>query len=281
ALRGSAIGARFPLLLKLIDAREALSVQVHPDDAYASSQEQGKWGKTEAWVILSAQPGAQLVYGITPGTDRDTLAKAAAQGVVLEEYLRHVYVQSGDVLYIPAGMVHAIGKGILLYEIQQSSDVTYRLWDWNRRDAKGNMRVLHLRQALDVARPGLWREALPGVTIPCDGGSRTIYIADRNFALERLTVHGSMPQKPDGSRFYFLTALGSGSLQWTGGTLAFATGDTIFVPATSPAFEIVADCDMLSAYVPDQAQLRALVGPMKAKEVAGLCEGCAFPSTAG
>ena len=144
-LSGDYAGQEFPLLLKLLAARDSLSVQVHPDDAYARQHEGGKLGKTEAWVILDCKPGAELVYGIRAGVTREDLrAACAAGGKAVEDCLRRLPVQPGDVVYIPAGMVHAIGEGILLLEIQQSSDVTYRFWDWGRLDANGNPRALHV-----------------------------------------------------------------------------------------------------------------------------------------
>ena len=140
----------FPLLLKLIDAAEPLSVQVHPNDDYAARVENGKLGKTEAWLILDAPEGSQLVYGIKPGTTLDSLRAACEQGAAGEPLLRRVTVHPGDVCFIPAGCVHAIGAGITLYEIQQSSDITYRFYDWDRVDKNGNRRELHLQKALDV-----------------------------------------------------------------------------------------------------------------------------------
>ena len=135
-LTGEIEGA-FPLLIKLLDARELLSVQVHPDDAYAAANEGGKLGKTEAWVVLNCEPGAKLAYGVTAG--KEELAELARAGRV-EEALNWLTVRPGDVLYIPAGTVHALGGGIQCYEVQQSSDVTYRLWDWGRVDKNGNPR---------------------------------------------------------------------------------------------------------------------------------------------
>ena len=142
--------ASFPLLLKLLDARDALSVQVHPDDSYGKAVE-GKLGKTEAWLILDAPAGSQLVYGLQPGITRDALRAACQEGKAVEGVLRKVDVKPGDVCFIPAGCIHAIGAGIMLYEIQQSSDVTYRFYDYERRDAAGNLRELHIDKALDVA----------------------------------------------------------------------------------------------------------------------------------
>lgn len=140
----------FPLLLKLIDAAESLSVQVHPDDAYAGRNEGGKLGKTEAWLILDAPEGSQIVYGIKAGTTAAQLRTACEAGAAVEPLLRRVNVKPGDVCFIPTGCVHAIGAGILLYEIQQSSDVTYRFYDWDRVDARGQHRELHIDKALDV-----------------------------------------------------------------------------------------------------------------------------------
>lgn len=270
-LRGTAIGERFPLLLKLLDARDRLSVQVHPDDAYAAEHEQGKLGKTEAWVILAAEPGAQLIYGLNPSVDSETLRQALGNPEELEACLNRVYVQPGEVFYIPAGMVHAIGGGILLYEIQQSSDVTYRFWDWMRRDAKGNLRELHVEDALAVTRTGLWMESLAGVTTSEGRSSRTLYIADENFALERLSVRGQLPLDMDGSRFALLTALGGGKLQWEDGELGFQAGETVLMPASAPPCSLSGYFDLLMSYVPDRESLICEYGP-RAVEVAGLVE---------
>ena len=128
-LTGTEVTGEFPLLIKLIDAREWLSVQVHPDDAYAQRVEGDPYGKTEAWVVLDCEPGAQLIFGID--CDVETLRSEIAQGR-LEQHLKKVDVKPGDVLYIPAGTVHAIGANMLIYEVQQSSDRTYRLYAWGR-----------------------------------------------------------------------------------------------------------------------------------------------------
>lgn len=140
---------RFPVLVKLIDAARDLSVQVHPDDAYTLKHE-GQLGKTEMWYIIDAEPGAGLYCGfrreVTPAQ-----LHTAIEGNTLCELLRRVPVKAGDVVFIPAGTVHAIGAGILLAEIQQSSSVTYRLYDYGRLGADGKPRELHIDKALDVA----------------------------------------------------------------------------------------------------------------------------------
>lgn len=137
----------FPLLIKLIDACDRLSIQVHPDDAYAKEKE-GEFGKTEMWYIVDADPGAKLVYGLKD-YDKETFAAAAKDGT-LEKYLNFVEVHKGDVFFIPSGCVHAIGAGILIAEIQQSSNVTYRVYDYNRVGKDGKLRPLHVDKALDV-----------------------------------------------------------------------------------------------------------------------------------
>ena len=148
-----------------------LSVQVHPGDAYAHAHEGGKLGKTEAWVILDAEPGAQIVYGIREGVTREQLANACqCGGEAVQACLNRVSVQPGEVYYIPAGMVHALGGGVTLMEIQQSSDVTYRFYDWDRVDAQGRGRELHIRKGLDVTDVSLHLSACTGKTSACAGG---------------------------------------------------------------------------------------------------------------
>lgn len=141
-------GNEFPLLIKFLDADEDLSVQVHPNDAQARERHQCL-GKTEMWYILHAEPGAELVVGFETDTLPETYVKAVLSGKVMD-LLHREAVQPGDVLYIPAGRIHTIGKGIVLAEIQQSSDITYRIYDFDRTDSAGNKRELHTEQALGV-----------------------------------------------------------------------------------------------------------------------------------
>ena len=135
--------------MKFIDAAERLSVQVHPDDAYARRVE-GQAGKNEMWYILDCEPGAQLLFGLKESCTREELEKAIRENTLVEQ-MRAVPVQKGDVYFIPAGTLHAIGKGILVAEIQQSSDVTYRVYDYGRLGQDGKPRQLHVEKALAVA----------------------------------------------------------------------------------------------------------------------------------
>jgi len=139
---------KFPLLIKFIDAKQKLSVQVHPNDGYAKKFE-GEQGKTEMWYIVDASPGAQIVYGLNGGYTRRELQNFIDAGK-FEDCLNYITVKPGDVYFIPAGLVHAIGAGILIAEIQQNSDTTYRFYDYNRAGDDGKPRELHIQQALDV-----------------------------------------------------------------------------------------------------------------------------------
>lgn len=140
---------QMPYLVKFIDTSDNLSVQVHPDDNYAQVNE-GKEGKSECWLILDAQEGAGIYLGFKSDMKKNNFVDAINSGADLRPFMKFHPVKKGDFFYVPAGSIHAIGKGVLLAEVQQNSDVTYRVWDWNRVDANGNSRELHVKQALDV-----------------------------------------------------------------------------------------------------------------------------------
>lgn len=268
ALTGK-IEGEFPLLLKLIDAQERLSVQVHPDDAYANAHEGGKLGKTEAWIVLNCEAGAKLAYGLN--AQGKSLAEIIDGGKEsIEASLNWVSVRPGDVYYIPSGMVHAIGAGIQIYEIQQSSDVTYRFWDWGRVDANGNSRDLHIEQSLAVTNPEMHLNKIFGVTSLCKGGSRTYYISNRYFELCRLNVSGKMPLC-DG-RMLFITPLGPCTLKWGDESMDLLPFDTVVIPAAMEGASIESeDCKVLMSSLSMRDALKAELG-YRAENVAGLME---------
>ena len=140
---------KFPLLIKLLDANRPLSVQVHPDDTYALNNEANELGKNEMWVVLQAKPGAQLILGVKAGANRDSFHQAIQDGS-LEDYLHYLPVKAGDHICVPAGSLHAILDGLLIAEIQQNSNTTYRVYDWNRVGKAGKPRRLHIEKSLDV-----------------------------------------------------------------------------------------------------------------------------------
>lgn len=215
----------FPLLLKLLDARQPLSVQVHPGDDYALANE-GKPGKSEAWYILDAEPGAKLVCGLD---SRGKNLRDILESGRLESFLRWVDVHPGDVFYIPAGTVHALGSGIQCYEIQQSSDVTYRLWDWGRTGKDGRPRELHIRQGLSVAKVGTAPEQKARVIKQHAGGTGTLLVDDPHFQLYALDLRGTYPL-PTG-RMLFLTAVAACSVSWDNGSQQVAPFTSVLIPA--------------------------------------------------
>ena len=253
----------FPLLLKLLDARETLSVQVHPGDEYALKND-GKYGKTEAWVVLSAEEGARIAYGIKH-LDKP-LSDVVAEGG-LEDSLHWVYPRPGEVYYIPHGCVHALGGGVMVYEIQQSSDATYRFWDWGRVGRDGRPRELHTQKALDVTRSELQLDKVPGATILTEGGSVTHYICDENFALMRLNVCGKMPL--DFKYMAFVTPLGECKISWDGGKYDLKPFETALIPAAATDVYAEGRLTALCSTLPDQAKLRSELG-YRAENVAGL-----------
>lgn len=149
-------GLRFPILIKILDCADWLSVQVHPNDTQALTLEgAGQFGKTEAWQVLAAQPGAELIAGVKPDTTVEQLERAIREGTILERSQKH-HVEAGDTVMMPAGTLHALGPGLLIYEVQQTSDITYRVWDWDRSSNAG--RSLHLEQSIAVTNPLLQGE---------------------------------------------------------------------------------------------------------------------------
>jgi mannose-6-phosphate isomerase len=180
----------FPVLTKIIDARAALSVQVHPDDAYAQRVEGQPNGKTECWLVLACDEGAEIVLGWTRDTSREEYERRVADGT-LGDVLRRVPVAPGDVFYLPAGTLHAIGAGIQIFETQQASDLTYRIFDWNRVDADGKPRELHVAKAGDVLdfRAGTTGAIAP-LHYPEVDGSYALLIGAPRFAVERTTIVG-------------------------------------------------------------------------------------------
>jgi mannose-6-phosphate isomerase len=259
-LTGPADPARiFPVLTKIIDAREALSVQVHPDDAYAQRVEGQPNGKTECWYILAAEPGAELVLGWTRDTNRVEYEQRVAAGT-LGEILRRVKVAPGEAYYLPAGTLHAIGAGIQLFETQQASDLTYRIFDWNRVGADGKPRQLHVAKAADVLD---FRATMPGavkqLVFDDDGVERTVAIADRRFIVERIRfAQGGASITTDG-RPVALMALAMGLTLRTGETLtALRPWQTALVPAAlaQVSFETAGEA-LLVRIDPDLGRLGA------------------------
>ncbi len=252
-----------PLLIKLIDANENLSVQVHPDDNYAAVFE-GGIGKNEIWYIMDAHPGAKLVTGLKPGVTREAFLQSIQEGRI-EECLQKVEVQSGDVIHIPCGQLHSIGAGIVVAEIQQTSDITYRIFDYNRVDGSGMRRPLHIDKALSVVdfNRAVCQTKIPGVEITLDdAGTKTVYLANSFFALEKYYLDGNTSETTDGSKFYvYLCLEGKGKVLSDEMDVDFTAGETFLIPASMGDYTLKGRFTALKTYVPD---LRAdIIGSMR------------------
>lgn len=240
----------FPLLAKFIDATDVLSVQVHPNDEEALPL--GKRGKTEAWYIIHAEPGATLITGLKPGISRAELAEAI-QNVSLDQLVVHQHVTSGDTLLIPAGTTHAIGPGILLYEIQQASDVTYRMYDWGRVDAAGVARELHVNQSLEVVKPDLRADRVAPLQV---SEGRTILAACRYFALEEWEIpEHQLTVDFDQQCFRLVSVIeGSAVASWENDQIDLPVGQTVLIPAAMQTLELTGPARLLVSYVPELEQ---------------------------
>ncbi len=196
----------FPLLVKILDAADKLSVQVHPDDATA--RRDGGEAKTECWYLLDAAPDAAVWAGLRPGVTAAAFQRGLEQGAV-QDLLQRVPVRAGDLLFIPGGRVHAIGAGCLILEVQQSSNTTYRVFDWNRPGADGKPRPLHVEQALKTIR---WENAAAALTpaeaVHDENGFRCVRrLHCPYFQLDEVTLQGPVEQRATGSSFHAFFAL--------------------------------------------------------------------------
>jgi mannose-6-phosphate isomerase len=224
----------FPVLTKIITAHDWLSVQVHPGDAYAQRVEHQPFGKTECWYVLDAQPNAQIVYGWNRDTTRAEYERRVADGT-LGELLRYIDVRKGDTVYIPHGVVHAIGPGLAIFETQQASDLTYRMFDYNRLGLDGKPRELHVQKAADVLN---YRATASGtlsqISYRLEGLDRTALIADKHFVVERVVATSEPATMATQTRPLILMSLDA-PLEAATSALSVTLGryQTVLVPAAS------------------------------------------------
>ncbi len=241
----------FPILVKLMDASRNLSIQVHPSDSYAEQYENGESGKSEMWYVLDAEPGAELIFGCNQELKPEEMRACLEEGTI-ERYLRKVPVRKDDVFFIPAGTIHAVGEGVLLAEVQQNSNLTYRLYDYERLDKDGRQRELHQEKALQVAnlsssikprQPMRVLRYRPGV-------ATELLCRCKYFEVNRMLVNTERRQKvtysADALSFRVLLCIdGAGRLLYDGEALDFRKGDCIFVPADSVEMEIKGEAQFL------------------------------------
>jgi len=249
-------GQRFPLLAKFIDANAQLSVQVHPNDSYAAQHEGGKSGKTEFWYILAVEPHASIIHGFKAPTTRAEVQRAIQNGT-LERLLHEEEVRAGDVIFVPAGTVHAIGHGVMLYELQEYSDVTYRMYDYGRLTAAGKTRELHIERSLDVANYSVSPriKITPVVLAGGNGYEERCLVACRYFVTRELhlTGRGSVAGKTEGSCI-ILSSLGAEVQVCYGATSGqsetLSRGQTMVLPAALGEYRIEGNGVLLYSYVP-------------------------------
>jgi len=234
----------FPLLIKYIDAEEQLSVQVHPNDAYAASHA-GELGKTEMWYVLHADPNACLIAGLRDNVTAEQFRAALIDGDPAA-LLHHMPVKTGESIFIPAGRIHAIMPGLLILEIQQNSDTTYRLYDWRRLGLDGKPRALHVEQAMAVTD---WHDYAPSPAVQQSTveqrATRMLLAACQYFRVEKLALTSPYVFTGDGGSFQALNVVvGSGTLAWAGGRERLRYSDSLLIPAALTTFTLEPDEEM-------------------------------------
>lgn len=231
---------KFPLLLKFIDANQDLSVQVHPDDEYAREQGDDAWGKTEMWYIVHSEPEAWIIWGLRPGVTKGEFEEAIRQGgKAILACLNKVQVRAGEIYPISAGMIHALGAGVVVAEIQQNSDTTYRVYDWDRLDDQGQPRDLHVEQALAVI--DFSEQAL--------SHNYQLERCNQHFKLEVLKSPANLDLMLEDS-FLILTALeGMAEIKWADGIVELQNGQSVLLPA------VIGNCHLNSEGIVLQSTL--------------------------
>lgn len=232
---------RFPLLIKIITSDDKLSVQVHPDDEYAKSTE-NDFGKTEAWYVIDAKEGAEIILG-TKNCNKDIFEEAIKKQN-LEPYLNRIKVKKGDMFYVNTGLVHAICEGIIVAEIQQSSDTTYRVYDYGRG------REIHVKKALDVIDFTLHGEKIKEITERYDNYDKINLCQSKFFNIEKYKIYKSLKCHSDEDRFYLYTCVeGHGKVCWKDEKLKISFGDSFLIPAKLGEYILEGEFTLLKSYV--------------------------------
>lgn len=235
----------FPLLIKILDANEWLSVQVHPDDTYALAHE-GELGKTECWYILSADEGAEIIYGHQAKSKEELEAMIAVGD--WEHLLTRIPVKAGEFYYVPSGTMHAIGKGIMILETQQSSDTTYRVYDFDRKDDQGQGRELHLRQSVDVMTIGQPQNSTPA-TLAVGGLTSTLLVANPFFTVYHWKVNRSVAMQRTAPYLLVSVVEGEGHITVDNGIFCIRKGDHFILPNAVTSWQFDGRLEMIVSHV--------------------------------
>ena len=248
-------GSAFPLLVKFIFSEDKLSVQVHPDDEYAARHEKaaGGRGKTEMWYAVRARAGAEVLVGLKAGVDREKFEQSIGNGNA-EECLERIAMREGDAIFVPAGTAHTIGAGLVLCEIQEHSDLTYRVYDYNRRDAKGRARELHIEKALEVIRFGKQSGGkIEPVSITRGPVTETFFVSCPYFATEKWEFSKLFAATTSREHFDLMIILeGTGNFAWGDSRAEYGPAQVWMIPAALGAFRIEPSSRtaLLRTYVP-------------------------------
>ncbi len=247
-------GERFPLLAKYLFTSDWLSIQVHPDDAFAAHYDPGNSGKCEMWYVVQADRKAEILLGLKRGVNREGF-RAACEKEDSKSLLNRFRPKAGEAIYVPPGTVHSLGPGLVIFEVEQNSDLTYRLNDFGRTGLDGNPRPLQLEKGLDVLMPELPPQRnLPRLKFREPFGSRRYVLACRHFALEELWVRKAATFEGRGDRVEILSALsGAGRIETAAGWFGYGGGSTWLVPPATQPYRIVPlqETHWLKFYVPD------------------------------
>ena len=223
----------FPLLIKIIDANDKLSIQVHPEEKYADPA-QGEAGKTEAWYVVSAKEKAEIIYGIKKDITKEDFIKAVENSTV-DDIVKRAPVKTGDMVFVPAGMVHALPEGVMVYEVQQNSDTTYRIHDYDRVGVDGKRRELHIEKGIEVIR-------FTGQA-SCDFNKSSIRC--QHFCMEKLEIQGIRNEKTEEQFIIYCVIAGNGEILYQDLAETLAAGDTILIPAYLGEFVIQGNMEVL------------------------------------
>ena len=243
-LFGNSSDPVFPLLTKILDANDWLSVQVHPDDAYGLEHE-GELGKTECWYIIAAEPGAEIIYGHNAKSKEELRQQIESKD--WENLLTKVPVRAGDFFYVPSGTMHAIGAGIMVLETQQSSDTTYRVYDFDRKDDQGNLRELHLEKSIDVLNIGEPANSRP-VTTKVDDLKSTLLVASDFFAVYKWKISGKADFEKTADYSLFSVLDGQGSLLVDDQEYPIAKGSHFILPSDVEAWQIKGNLELIVSH---------------------------------
>ena len=261
--------SRFPILAKYILTDDWLSLQVHPDDKAAQAYNDGPVGKMEMWYLIDCPAGSELLFGLKEGATLEKLQAAAGNGT-LKEHVRTLNPSAGEAYMVAPGRVHAIGPGLVLFEVEQNCDLTYRMDDFGRVGQDGNPRPLHLEKALAVTQFNLPKpEPAPEFRFPESFGERRYLVACRYFAVEQLTYKKESSLIGNPARVEILTIInGQGEFETSEAKLPFQAGETWLVPPEMPAAQLVPDkhCELLRYYVPDLE--KDFIAPLRTRGVA-------------